>query len=255
MRKIFAYIFFICISSVFPQNIYVCSSFTENGEPIGTSPQITIYPHQMNSYYILYRNPYSFSKNESLFLFIDKIDGEHLIAFDSEVITAEKGKSWIAYNYSFKEAGRYKIYIADNRKELASIVITIWEASKSDFESTFAESFYYANAKVIFCKKVFLEKPIEPFNLRSISKDGSNFFIFLENNKPLNTNLVIIQVWLKKNNSVEYDEYVTTKRYFVNKDWKYTFFDFNLENTGDYKFILFNEKEILIKSAYITIIK
>lgn len=242
------------VSNLFSQNIYVCTSYTEKGEPISASPRITIYPQQLNNFYILCGNLKPFDRDETLFLFIDKIEKNSRTAFDSKVITAEKSETWIACSYSFNESGKYEIYLVNNNnKKLASTVITVWESTKSDFESAFAKSFYYADTQITFCKNVFLGKPVEPFTVRSISADGNSFCVFIEGNKPLNTKLLILQVWRRKSNPVEYSEYITTKKYLVTKDWKYTFFNFKLEKAGDYKFILFNENEILIKSAYITI--
>ncbi len=245
---------FIFFSNAYSQQLYICSGYTEEGEPIDASIQLTITPHQNNNYYILFDNILPFNRDEVLFIFFDKIDKSGKSPFDSKVINVERGKTWAVFNYSFKESGKYEIYLIDSsNKRLATTRITVWETLKTDFESMFARSFYYANTEVAFCQTVFLGKPVNPFTSWSLSKNGNDFCVFLKCSKSFNTNIFTVQVWKRKNSPVEYDQYLATKKYLITKGWDYAFFNYKIYRPGDYKFIIFNEKEILIKSAYITI--
>jgi hypothetical protein len=64
--------------------------------------------------------------------------------------------------------------------------------------------------------------------------------------------MMLVDVWMKKVGKTNYDEYVETKKFKVRRDWNYTFFRFHLKKPGDYKYIIYNENEKIIKSAFIS---
>ena len=243
-------LFCISYSNCFSQNIYFSKSYNSNGKPVEPSTEWTIRPSGL-SLYIIFNEGTAKIDSTLLYLFIDKKTDGDFQPFDSKAVTLDPKKDWFAYNYHFMAAGTYNIYVLDSQQhKLAENKITI-KQNEASAENTPANK-YYENCKMVFCQKIVMGKPYA--ELKSIDiKTVPEPYIYLNNEKPFNTNVILVQIWKKKNHAFEYDDYVGSKKFSVESDWDDTYFPYKFDEPGDYKVSVFNSKEILIKSSYITV--
>ncbi len=247
-------ILFLFFSSIaFSQELYLCRSFTEKGEPIDASLKFTLNSSLKNNIFILYDNIRTIP-DPLLYLYIDKKVNNRNQDYDSHVIKPDNNSTWIAYNYELKESGNYEIYIRNSKGNLlATKTITVWETSRNELDAPFSEIYYYSKVNALFCEKVIYGKPINTFNRLSLKSQSPEVRLFIKSDKPLNTSLIKVEVWKTAHNS-ENDNFIETKKYILNKNWNQTFMKYTFKETGDYKFIIYNDKEIIIKTIYISII-
>jgi hypothetical protein len=190
------------------------------------------------------------------YLFIDKKNGDTFQPFDSKSINIDHRPEWVVYNYKFTQTGEYDVYfITFEQKRYAGEKITI------NYEKSFARpeqassGVYYDNCKIIFCKKILVGgKPLGEVNSISLSQI-STIYIQLNNYRPLNTGKILLDVWRKKNRMFEYDEYIESKKYRINPDWADAYFKYTFTQPGEYKFSIYNENEITIKTGYFSVKK
>jgi hypothetical protein len=86
-----------------------------------------------------------------------------------------------------------------------------------------------------------------------LSQDAGQIYIFLNSNDSLKTSILQMNVWRKTEDSMNFDEFIETKKYKVEPTWFDTFFRYIFKETGEYQVSIYNENEQLIKSNYITV--
>lgn len=245
---------------VLSQQIYFCQSYSEDGEPIGTSNKWQINP-KGGYVYILYENKKKNLGNGTYYLVIDKETDGEFEAFDSKSIKLNEEKDWLVYNYVFKEAGTYKIYfLTPGKKRLAekTVEISLQEEFLSENvipERNVKQSSYYEDIKMYFCEWVLNERPMNAKQATRLSQKDGWIFLYINLNSPLNTKKLVVEVWRKKFSSLTHDEYIETKEFAITPEWTYSFFRYQFTEPGDYKFNIYTDKDILIGSRYIKVSK
>lgn len=251
--------FLIIATAIFAQlspgnecKLYIAKTYTEFGEPIGAINSSFAEPEK--TYSIILSNGNKDFKEHIVFLFIEKHGNKNPLDQFSKLIRTEKGKSFVAFNYSFTDAGKYDIYFTDfARNKLVAQTITVKAPAKTlPGKAVIGES--RASLNIIFCKRVIGELPIDFVKSVSLNKDGGEVYFFISDEKPLSTNLIMISAWKKKFNA-GYDQFMSSKKFKVNSEWLNTFFKYRFESPGEYKINIYDENEILLKSAYIIVEK
>ncbi|MBN1302105.1 MAG: hypothetical protein JW995_12900 [Melioribacteraceae bacterium] len=255
IKFISSILFFLIISAtISAQQVYFADSFTEDGEPIGAKNEWEIKPWG-SFVYVLLDPEETRIKGNIIYLFVDRLEGDSYEPFDSKAINIGYGRKFVAYNYKFTKTGKYEVYfIAADQTRIAGEQVTI------KFEESFinpvrnTSSAYYDDCKITFCKKILVGgETLGVMRSTSISRGGNKVFIQLNNYKPLNTSKFLVDVWRKKNRAFQYDEFVESKKYSLNPDWNDAFFSYTFTQPGDYKFSVYNEDEVLIKSGFFTV--
>ncbi len=255
--KLSLYILIITIGfsySLQAQQVYFVESYTEDGDPIGASNEWEIKPWG-SFIYIMLDSEDDTLKGNILYLFIDKKEDGVFQPFDSKTINLSFNQEWVVYNYKFTQTGEYDVYfITSDQKRFASERVTIkYEESFTNPNVTTGNS-YYDNCKIIFCRKVLIGgKPLGVTNSIGLSNNSGRIYILINNYRALNTSKILVDVWRKKNRAYDYDEFVESKKFRINPDWPDTYFQYQFTRPGEYKFTVYNENEILIKSGYFTV--
>lgn len=246
----FITIFFIS-SIIYSQQIFFCRGYTERGEPVDQYINNKVLVNQ--TFTILFRFKEKDPEQNIVFLSIDKTGSRFNQNQLSKLLRPVKGKNWLIYNHKFSEDGEYIISFSDfNRKNLATSTITITRPEeKKEIQKPPADPF--PNLKVMFCDNIVNGKPKNLRNRISKQISDGETYIYLVNSMPLRSERLMIKVWRKKSPNSDYEEYVDTKKYQINSFWYDTYFKYKFNKTGEYKINFFNEKEILIKTAYISV--
>ena len=253
-KKSLIILFLVTATSIQAQSIYFCKSHTETGDPVDARNVWAIKPWG-SLIYILFDNEGEKLETSLNYLFLDRYIDGNFKPFDSKAITVKDDATWFAYNYKFLEPGKYRVYIINqNKEELASETVTIQIESDYLNNRQGTTSLYYDGAKVKFCQRVIAGKVINEFRTVPLQKYDS-VAVYINNKSPLETSLLMVDVWEKPKGSVDYDKFVESKKYQLNPSWEYVFFYYKFSKPGLYKFNIYNEKEILISAGYIRVLE
>lgn len=247
---IFALLFIA--ADISAQSLYFSRAHTEQGEPIDAVNRLTIDPSG-GSVYILLRDEKNNIEDDILYIFIDKKFDDEYKPFDSKTVRNPEKKDWLAYNYEFQDQGEYEIYIVNSaQKRMASGKISVKYRTFQPEETKETRAAYYRGADIIFAERVFNG---QPFNQRSsLSLSNGGFInVYLRMNRSFNTDKLLLDVWKKKNQDGDYVEYVESKKFKVEPEWRHTFFKYNFRSPGEYKISIHDAEEKLIGSQTISV--
>lgn len=244
---------FLLVSINKAQTIYVADSATEDNEPINAKNNWEIDPWGKTLHVIL-DNEREPIEGNIVYLFIDKYVNGKYTPFDSKSVNVQQNSRRISYEYDFREAGKYHLYYINiSQQQLASIIITISDKSRLA-PKAMKRSNYYDNVKLQFCKKVLVGgTPMGVTRKASLSENHGEIYIKLTNFSPLKTEVILVDFWRKEHRSFEYDEYVASKKYTVDPEWKDTYFKYRFPKSGEYKIVIYNQAEVLISTGYIKV--
>lgn len=255
MKKylLIAFLFLSSIASA--QTVSFAISHTEGGEPIDAQLNWQI-SKQTLSLYIILNNDKPIS-SPLVYLFIDKEDRDNsYYPFDSKVIKVDSTKNWVAYNYRFIEPGSYHIYYQSaDQKRIADGTVVITKKRFDDKAFIKGQSRFYEEYQLRFCEVVIAGKPMNISNAFTLRKHGRNVFFYMKSSHELNTEKILVSIFTKKDFDFGYEEFVDSKKYKVDPTWYDTFFKYKFFNAGDYKVMIFNDKEMLMATGYLSITK
>ncbi len=255
IKKLLIILFLVGFGSLYAQSLYFCKSHTEDGDPIDAKNVWGIKPWG-SLIYILFDNEGEEIETSLNYMFVDRYMDNSFKPYDSKAVNVEKGATWFAYNYKFKEPGRYRVYfINQNKEELVSETVTIQiESDYINNQRQGTTSLYYDGIRVKFCERVIAGKIINEFRRTSVQKYDS-VAVYIGHTQPLETSMLMVDVWEKPAGSIDYDKFIESKKYQMNPSWEYAFFYYKFTEPGNYKFNIYNDKEILISAGYIRIIE
>jgi hypothetical protein len=249
--KLILIVFLLFTTIHFAQQIYLCRGFTESGEPIDIITENKLNITQSVSILFTFKNKKL--EQNILFLAIEKKNSTLRNVVESKLIYPEKGKEWVSVSYKFLEEGKFEIYFSDfNRKKLASTEIQIVK-HENKTETVKPDISILPNLRIIFCERIINGKPEAIIENISLRRTNGEVYIYLFNDIPLKTNKILVNIWRKKTLKSNYEEFIDSRKYEINPYWKDTFFRIWFDKSGEYKINLFDENELLIKSAYITV--
>ena len=250
--KIIILILFLFTHAATAQHITICKAYSQTGEPIDIIYSKNI-PLDQTVCFLLSTGNKKFS-GSTVFLFIDRTaDGSKQNQFN-KVYRIEKDKNWLACNFKFAKNGKFEIYFTDanqNRIAAATIFVGNYKETSSDLPVSINN---YINVEAVFCENVLRGLPVNPKQNVSLKSDNGLVYLYMRSNSPLNTERIHVTILRKGNYSIDYDEFVASKRYQLNSNWADVFFKYTFTKTGEYKFSVADENELLIKTAYITVV-
>ena len=246
-------LFFLLSVTVSAQKIYFCRGVTNDGAPLNIVHSFEIDPAG-NYLYVVLNNDERPLKSDMLYLFVDKFVGTVYEPFDSKVIKIDSGATWASFNYKFAEPGDYKIYFINiKQKKIAESTITVKLKEEYVQERSAVTSSYYDYCQFVFCEIVLGGKPVRIKSRAYTKKNEGLMYAYINNGAPLNTNVIIVDIWKRGENSFDYDEFVETKKFKVDPEWTDTYFKYQFKKPGAYKFTVYNQNEVIMCKNYITV--
>lgn len=251
LNKLFLAILILLSVELHSQQIFLCRGHTEYGEPIDPFYNNQIPANQ--SITILLDNNGKYFERNLLFLTIDKSVDQSGAGRINEMIRPPKDKNWLIFNHRFREEGDYEIRFADfNRRTIVSLIITVIPEKRHKSQEIKTPEIL-PGLEVVFCERILNGKPVNQKNKISLMLQNGETYIYLNNQKPLKTGRLLVNVWRKKSTGTDYEEFIDSKKYEIDSAWQDTYFRYRFEKSGNYKINFFNEKEILLKTAYISV--
>lgn len=252
MSKINKLIFFLFFASqVYSQQIFISKTYTESGEPVDLITNKTITENQTVS--IIFDNGKR-PIQKFVFLFIDKINNGGKINLYSKMLYADDDKNWTSEDYTFTHEGSYEIYFTDfKRSRLASTVLTVKKVEQKKNSNKSGHEFLPA-LKILFTTRIENGKPQNFLSRISLDKSGGEIYIYVINDKPFGTGKLLVNIWRRIKPNTDFDQFIDSKKFEIDEEWNDTYFKYTFPQKGEYKINIFSEKEILIKTAYITVV-
>lgn len=242
--------FFTLIVTYSAQQIYISKGYTSSGEPIDL-----IYNQKTEldqSLCIILNNGKANFTHNFIFFYVDQVSKSLRKNILSKMIRPDKESNWMLEKFKFVNEGDYEIYFTNfNRERIADAKLTVTKkkinkvVEKPDPE-------YLPNMRVLFARRIQSGRPINLVDNVSLSRDGGEIYFYIINDKPLNTSKLEIKI-NRKEKTADYDKYIDTKKFQIDPSWTDTYFKYVFMNKGEYKISIFNEKELLIKTAYISV--
>lgn len=110
----------------------------------------------------------------------------------------------------------------------------------------------YNNAQVKFCTDLDSKQyPQNPGSLFYISPQGSWVYVWVGNDRSLNTGGLKMDVYKKSGD--DYTEFIESKSYDITPSWEDTHFKYSFYKEGDYKVSIFNKEGTWIANGFVTI--
>lgn len=250
MKNFFLFIFLFIAGITAAQKITLCRAYTHKGEPIDLIYASGLILNQ--SVCVLFSGENKKIAGKTVHLYIDKITGTVRENLFSKSFKPAK-ENWIVHVYKFLTEGRYEIYFTDERQNRYAALSATIGLVKPKKEIAPPVRVIYPDAELIFCESVQYGRPINIKSSVSLAKDMGMVNFYLNANRPLNTGKILLNIWRRSKPGLAYDELYAVKKYLVEPDWNDTFVRFKFTKTGDYKVTFYDEKELLIKTAYISV--
>ncbi|MHB8929384.1 MAG: hypothetical protein ACYC5R_02165 [Melioribacteraceae bacterium] len=250
MKKLFFIITFLYTAVIPAQRIILCKAYTNQGVPIDL-----IYPSNLTlnqSVCILFSGENKKISGKSISLIIDRITGAGRENQLNKIFKPEK-ENWIAHFYKFVKEGNFEIYFTDeNKNRFSALTVYIGTPKETkQLEPFFTQK--YTTVEVTLCGRIQSGKPVNIKQSISLGTEGGTIYIYITNNQPLNTEKILINTWRKTKYSSDYDEFSDSKKYQLDGEWNDTYFQYRFTKPGEYKIYLYDDKELLIKTAYISV--
>lgn len=250
MKIYFFILIFLYFSTLNAQRIILCNAYTNSGEPIDYIYSSTFILNQ--SVCVLFLGENKKIAGENVNLFIDKISGDKRQNQLSKSFKSAK-ENWIAYNYKFIVEGKFEIYFTDGKNNRFSTKTVNVTSQKGTIKVEPKIQGNYPFAEITICDGMQFGKPVGIKKALSLLTEEGTVYIYINNIQPLNTDKILINIWKRAKYDLDYAEFVESKKYKMNPTWSNTFFRYKFGKSGEYKIELYDEKELLIKTAYISV--
>jgi len=250
LKKYFFIFIFLYFSAINAQRIILCKAYTNNGEPIDFIYESTLLLNQSVCVLFLGENKIITGRNVNLF--IDRIIGDKRQNQLNKVFIPSK-ENWIAYVYKFSNEGKFEIYFTDGDKYRFSTLTVNVSAQKVTKKIEPPVYIQYPDAEITLCERIQSGRPADIKRTVSLQTGGGTVYIYVNNIQPLNTEKILINIWRRAKYGLDYSEFVDSKKYQIDRNWNDTFFKYKFTKPGGYKIELYDEKELLIKTAYISV--
>ncbi|WP_338793815.1 hypothetical protein V9L05_07620 [Bernardetia sp. Wsw4-3y2] len=250
-EKVYCYVlwfltFYFLTSSLSAQELFLTAKYNENGtaDPNYTSNEWKIDAIEGSFLYVLFRSEKQIT-DPKLYLFIDKKvvskqENETTSSFeeyDNKKIYINKKRNWAVLQYTFLQAGVYKISIADaDKKIIISKEITISYKSKILFSNDLNQQKY----------------PISHQKTFKLEKAKEGIYIFIKDETPFNSQSLKVVIE-KQNEEGIYQKY-TEETFFIDKQLRFSFFEQAFELKGTYRISIFKEEEQLLAVGFLNIV-
>lgn len=233
--------------------MYVCESYTEDGEPIGATNSLEIKPYG-KAVYVLFQNNSNFDFN-TLYLFVDKLSEGQFTPYDSKTLSVQNDKNWAVTNYEFHNSGIYELYFLNSTQhKLAVQKLEVKLVNENGIERITPTSRpIIGNSQFIFCDMIMNDKPVNQFTQLSISAKNGKGYAYINNYAPIGTDTINVKIW-KRQPSSSFDTLISKKKYTITPNWTDTFFKITFNKPGDYKIDVFDNFDNLIASNVLTVI-
>ncbi len=171
---------------------------------------------------------------------------------EQEVVTEVKKEKEVAEVKKEKELEKETV-VAEKEKVVIEAEKTPEKINILDTKEA-KEVLYYDDVKVIFCEQVKEGKTVNEKTNFKMGDIGAYVEIVLESSKPLNTDIITVDIWKKEADNL-YSEHTADQEIKLNGKIKQVNFHHSFFKPGDYKISFFSRDNVWITTGYVTVSK
>lgn len=248
MNKYFFTLYFLSFYtfSVSAQELFLTAKYDQNGmaDPNFTSEEWKIDAIEGSFLYVLFRSEKEIT-DPKLYLFVDKKvsvekESETVTSFeeyDNKKIYINKKRNWAVIQYTFFQAGVYKISIADADKNiLISKEITISYKSNILFSTDLNEEKFPLSHKKSF----------------KLEKAKKGIYIFIKDEIPFQSKSLKVVIE-RQTQEGKYQKYAE-ETFFIDEGLRFSFFEQSFELKGTYRISVFKDDEEVLAVGLLKVI-
>ena len=250
MNTYFCVFWFVCFYflafSLPAQELFLTAKYNQNGitDPDYTSNEWRIDAIEGSFLYVLF-NQEKEIKDPKLYLFIDRKvvsekEGEteeRFEEYDNKKIYINRKRNWAVIQYTFLQAGIYRVSMADaDKKILVSKEITISYKSKIVFSDALNEA----------------DLPLSNQKNFKLEKAKQGIYIFIKDETAFNSESLKVVIE-KQDKTGSYQKY-TEETFFIDKELRFSFFEQSFELKGTFRISVFKEEEELLTVGFLKVL-
>ncbi len=242
---IFIYLYFLTFS-LSAQKLFLTAKYDQNGvaDPNFTSNKWKIDAIEGSFLYVLFEQEKEIT-DPKLYLFIDKkvVSQKNnkpeasFEEYDNKKIYINKKRSWAAIQYTFLQAGTYKISMANaDKKIIISKEITINYKSKLLFSNHLDKQKY----------------PISHQKIFTLNKAKQGVYIFIKDELSFNSESLKVVIE-KQNQDGTYQKYIE-ETFFIDKELRFSFFEQQFDLKGTYRISVFKDDQTILSVGFLKVV-
>lgn len=244
----------LCFKNSDAQNkLFLCTGYGKDGSYSGAYERWNI--QKDGNYMYIYFQPLSILR-DTVYVSIDKTYNRrdsNYYQYDRYFLVPDSSKKWAVNKYTFTKPGKYKITAFDiNNNQLSEPYYTDIDINLNDYKDMhYVDTWYYNQSKIGFYEKAVGDSMIGRNDVFPYKPEGTNVVLYIEQpeKQPFKTNHFLASIYTNDNNH----RFITSKMYYVNEQWHWTFVNVDFDKKGKYLLELYNEDDVFINSSPIEI--
>ncbi|MCC5945199.1 MAG: hypothetical protein JJT94_09700 [Bernardetiaceae bacterium] len=236
MKKIYFLILYLLVFVPKAQTQeLIFTSYVKEGKtlPEYMGKEWNVHPIGGGFIYFLYKQAKPLSSGK-MYLYIDKLTSNHYYEFDEKRLNVRGGKSWAAFQYSFKEAGKYRVVILNaDKEELVTDYIQIGYSTKIIFSESLDSNLVPQKYSNHF--KLYKNKP-------------KNIYIFIKEDKPFEKPSLQVKI-VRQGTKEDKPELLLNEIFNVDTYRQEAYIKQSFDKPGKYSVQIFYENGLLIDIA------
>lgn len=227
------------------QSLTFCLDHTPEGKGIGMADTFHL-AQAGEAIELLFRSA-SPLISPKLYFFIDYWDGSRYVEFDTKTHIPEHGSKWAALQYRFTQSGAYRVLVLNADKEelcRGHVMINVAEDENSPA--------YFEGVNVLVCSAAPKGQPLDTLESYQVRPGQSPVLsVLIRHKRPLAMSRMLADVWVGTGEGSGL--YVETIEFEVEPAWTYTQFKYEFSSYGVYTFRIYNEQEVYMGSAQVSV--
>lgn len=126
---------------------------------------------------------------------------------------------------------------------------TVYEVANAELTLQFEQ------CNLVFCEAYKDGKTQNPGTTFKLNGNGKYVELVLTNDKGFGTDLLLVDVWKKKEDDTNFNDHFDSKEVKIDKKQATVVFHYSFRKPGEYKISIFTKDNVWITSGYVTIIK
>jgi hypothetical protein len=227
------------------QALAFCLAHSPEGKPIGAADTFRLQESgQAIEFVFQSKTPLISPK---LYFFIDHWEGNRYVEFDTKTHIPDHGSKWAALQYRFTRSGAFRVLVLNaDKEELCRQEVVVNVAEDEDSPE------YFSDAQVLVCSAAPKGNPLDTLSVyRVLTGQIPKLTVLFRQTRPFAMNRLLADVWLGSEEGAGL--FLETIEFHVRPEWTHTQFKYEFSSYGVYTFRLYNEQEVFIGTARVSI--
>jgi|GEM_PF-2241224 hypothetical protein len=215
------------------QSLHFCRSHTQEGKPIGSQDTFELKKAGQNIEFLFDQGGNITSPK--IYFFVDRWTNGRFDEYDTKSSTLVNSSNWTAVQYSFNQAGAYRVQVLDaDKKLLISKQLGVSIIENKDSPN------YFEGTAMVLCSKA--PDGIPSDSLKEVPL--GEYVVLLRHTRPIETERVLVDIWTGPDDkSLDFSEHIELA---TDPDWTYLQFKYRIQQTGHLSLRFYTANDVYI---------